>query len=577
MTQGIVLKKRFGKYLLLDHIVDGGMAAIYRAREIADNATKLLAGKVVAIKVIKGEHSQDSNFKDMFLDEIKVAFALIHPNIAQTYNYGEVDKQLFAVLEYIDGKNLKQYVDELKQKGVNFPIDMAVYIITQVCQGLDYAHKFTDKLSGTAANIVHRDISPHNIMLDYDGIVKVIDFGIAKATTSAEHTKTGTIKGKVAYIAPEYLAEDAKLDHRYDQFAVGLTLWELIFGKRLFTGANDMAILRGIYECKIPPPTSQDPSFPKELERIILKSLSRNRDKRYENMDAFNRDLTKFLHTHYPDFHAGDLANFLHQQFSDEITANRNKLLEFGNIDVTPYHEELKKEVALGLTKHIDATTLDAHNLTGTGGVKRSENTTSIKRKNLLRSKKHQEIQAQKNKQEDAIRRAAKSLVFGQMSITDDKDRTISDFIQQQRDAKAKGIALRPINAHASDRKMNSKEREQNIENDSDGNNKGDGDNHNDRDHNSNNGRSEAQAKVLAFKKNETVSIVQKKEKKENKAKFESKKSETQALTITKRGKKEDGDEEQMGDGDGKLQIPQSIIFIAIALVMAGIVLAYLN
>ncbi|MBL6989360.1 MAG: serine/threonine protein kinase [Bacteriovoracaceae bacterium] len=412
--------RRFNRYLLLDHLVDGGMATIYRARELSEN---MVADKIVAIKVIKEVHSQNSDFKDMFLDEIKVAFGLVHPNISQTYHYGDCDNQLFAVLEYVDGKNLKEFGDLLKKKETSFPVEMAVYMTSQICQGLDYAHKFTDKLSGLAFNIIHRDISPHNIMMDYDGIVKVIDFGIAKAQSNTEETQAGTIKGKISYLAPEYLQENTVLDHRYDQFAVGLVLWELLMGKQLFTGKNDMMILRQIYECKIPKPTKLNPKIPAELEKILLKSLSKKREKRYKDLDQFNRALTKFLYTNYPDFNSNDLQSFLQKMFAKEISKNQKKLRKFGEIDAAPFVEDLKEELAARKNKGINEQTMSSMD---------TADSVSKKREFVER---YQKLSNQ-NALNDAIRDSVKQMVFGSTSITDDLDKTISAFIMRQRQQK---------------------------------------------------------------------------------------------------------------------------------------------
>lgn len=405
--------RRFGKYLLLDHLVDGGMGAIYRARELAESADKMVADKVVAVKVIKEQHSQDESFRDMFLDEIKVAFGLIHPNISQTYNYGEINKQLFTVMEYVDGKNLKEFCDILKTRRKYFPIECSLHIIMQSCQGLDYAHKFTDKLSGQTQHLVHRDISPHNIMMDYDGIVKVIDFGIAKAESNTESTRTGTIKGKVSYIAPEYLMEELEIDARYDQFAIGLTLWELLTGERLFTGKNDMTILKSIYDCNIPKPRTINPNIPVELEEILLKSLSRDRNNRYEDMDKLNRALGKFLHTKYPDFGPSDLALFLHEEFKDTISANNQKLIGFGKVDVAPYFKELKEEMqhkpeAYNPPKPLGGSLKDK--IKEGGGADKKKSWVDGRRKSLCGK-----------------------LVFGSTSMTDNTDKMISPFILKRR------------------------------------------------------------------------------------------------------------------------------------------------
>ena len=332
------IKQRFDRYLILDHLVDGGMAKICRARFLAEQADK-----IVAIKMIQPQYSTDEAFKKMFMDEVKVTFGLLHPNIVQTYDYGIHKDQLFIAMEYCDGRNLKEYLERLKEKKYVFPVAISVYIISQVCQGLHYAHTFHDKLTGKAANIIHRDISPHNIMLTYDGAVKIIDFGIAKASTNSEATQAGTIKGKLSYLAPEYI-EGQTLDSRYDMFAVGITLWEMLCNRKLFKAQNDLAVLKKIQACKVTPPSKINPLVPAELDTILLKALHKDRNKRFENMEAFNRALVKFLYANYPDFNSSDLAYFSQELFQDKIKKDREKLFEFGKIDITPYLKELKND-----------------------------------------------------------------------------------------------------------------------------------------------------------------------------------------------------------------------------------------
>lgn len=335
-------RERFGRYLILDHLVDGGMAKICRARFLGEQADK-----VVAIKMVQPQFSKDEAFKTMFMDEIKVTFGLIHPNVIQTYDYGMNKGQLFVAMEYCDGRNLKEYLDKLKERKFVFPVEISTYIISQACQGLYYAHTFRDKLTGQEANIIHRDISPHNVMLTYDGSVKIIDFGIAKSQTNSESTQAGTIKGKLSYLAPEYL-EGLELDARYDQFALGITLWEMLCSRKLFKENNDLAVLKKIQECKIPVPSSINPNVPKELDEIVLKALSKNRSKRYENLDQMNRALMKFLYAKYPDFNATDLSYFAQELFRDEIKKDREKMFEFGKIDIKPFLDDMKREVERG-------------------------------------------------------------------------------------------------------------------------------------------------------------------------------------------------------------------------------------
>lgn len=341
-NSSITKRERFGRYLILDHLVDGGMAKICRARFLGEQADK-----VVAIKMVQPQFSKDEAFKTMFMDEIKLTFGLLHPNIVQTYDYGLHKGQLFVAMEYCDGRNLKEYLDKLKERKFVFPVEISTYIITQVCQGLHYAHTFSDKLTGKEANIIHRDISPHNIMLTYDGAVKVIDFGIAKSETNSESTQAGTIKGKLSYLAPEYL-EGHELDPRYDEFAVGITLWEMLCSRKLFKANNDLAVLKKIQDCKIPTPSSINPNVPKELDEIVMKALHKDRNKRYDDLDQLNRALIKFLYNHYPDFNATDLSYFAKELFKQEIKADREKLFEYGKIDLRPFLDDLKREQSGG-------------------------------------------------------------------------------------------------------------------------------------------------------------------------------------------------------------------------------------
>ncbi len=330
--------ERFGKYLILDHLVDGGMAKICRARYLGEQANKM-----VAVKMVQPQFSNDEAFVRMFQDELNITFGMLHPNIMQVYDYGKTNGQLYTAMEYIHGANLKQYLDRLKERKVVFPVEISCFIISQVCLGLHYAHTFTDKLTGKPYNIVHRDISPHNIMLTYDGAVKVIDFGIAKAETNSEATQAGTIKGKLSYLAPEYL-DGLELDARYDEFAVGITMWELLCSRKLFQANNDLAVLKQIQACKITPPSEINPLVPKELDAIVMKALSKDRAHRYENLDQMNRALVRFLYSTYPDFNASDLKTFSDDLFKQEITNDQAKFVEYGSIDIASYIDDMKQE-----------------------------------------------------------------------------------------------------------------------------------------------------------------------------------------------------------------------------------------
>lgn len=307
----------FKNYLLIDHIVDGGMGAIFRARFLDESMAK-----IVTIKMIKEKFSQDEQFKKLFMNEIRVTFPLIHPNIAQTYEYGEFEGKLFTVMEYVDGRNLKEYLVRLRALKFAFPVEVSVFIMAEVCKGLNYAHSMKDQLTGKPLNIIHRDISPQNIMLTFDGSVKVIDFGIAKADTNEDKTKTGVIKGKLSYLAPEYLTGEG-LDPRYDQFAAGIVLWEMLCGRQLFSGKTDMDKMVKIHACNIPRPSSINPRVPKDLDRIVIKALSRNPENRFGDMEQFNRALVRSLYANFPNFSPTDLSKFGPKLFAKEIEEDR--------------------------------------------------------------------------------------------------------------------------------------------------------------------------------------------------------------------------------------------------------------
>ena len=330
--------KRFGKFLILDHLVSGGMATICRARYLGEQIDK-----IVAIKMVKSKFSQNESFQNMFMDEVKVSFSLQHPNIVQTYDYGKYKNQFYVAMEYCDGDNLRGYLDAIRDKKRFVPVEIATHIASQICQGLFYAHTLKDKLTGNKLNIVHRDISPHNIMLTYDGAVKIIDFGIAKATSNSEVTQAGTIKGKLSYLAPEYL-DGQILDGKYDQFALGITFWELLCTKKLFHAENDLAILKKIQKCEVPPPSTINPNVPKELDEIVLKSLSKDRNNRFENLSEMNKSLTKFLYQYKQDFNTADVASFAEKLFKDQIEKEREKFVAYGKIDITPYLKELEQD-----------------------------------------------------------------------------------------------------------------------------------------------------------------------------------------------------------------------------------------
>lgn len=319
---GEVLKK-FGRYFLLDHLAQGGMAEIYRARLAAVDG----AGRLIVIKRIQAGYGANSEFLQMFKSEIKVTMGFNHPNIVQLYDFGEEQNQPYIAMELVDGKNLRQFQSRFTELKQPFPIELAAYIIEQAASGLHYAHSFRDKISGQPLNIVHRDISPQNVLISYEGNVKVIDFGIAKATTNMESTRAGVIKGKPSYLSPEQISGET-LDGRSDIFALGTVLWEMLSGRKLFAGENDLAVLKLIESCQthVKPPSTLNPKVPKELDYIVLKALAKQREKRFQTAEEMQRALHKFLYAYMPEFNPADLAYYAKDLFKAEIVEDRKKI-----------------------------------------------------------------------------------------------------------------------------------------------------------------------------------------------------------------------------------------------------------
>ncbi|RZA05266.1 MAG: serine/threonine protein kinase [Proteobacteria bacterium] len=320
---------RFGRYIIVDPIAVGGMAEIYRARVAA---SKEGPDRVIVIKKVIANLQQNEEFLQMFEEEIKITVGLTHPNIIQIYDYGQAEEQYFMAMEYVEGKNLRQFVKRLADMKSMFSIDMSCHIISNVCHALAYAHSYRDRMSGKPLGIVHRDISPQNVMISYDGAVKLFDFGIAKAKSASEATRAGVIKGKPSYLSPEQINGE-ELDGRSDIFALGIVLWELLTAKRLFVAETDMGVLRLIQSAKIEPPSTFNPAVPAALDAIVLKSLHRDRTKRYQGSEEFQRDLHKFLYSFNPNFNPADLAYYAQELFKNEIRDDRERLHKFLSMD----------------------------------------------------------------------------------------------------------------------------------------------------------------------------------------------------------------------------------------------------
>ena len=330
--------EKFGKYLLLEKVAAGGMAEIYLAKSTA--ATGL--NKFFAIKRILPQFSNNEDFVQMFKEEAKVCINLNHSNVVSIFDFGIETGTFYLVMDYVEGRNLRQIINELKKTNKSFSIDQALYLVKEAAAGLDHAHRCVDGATGKPLNITHRDMSPQNVMVSFDGEIKVIDFGIAKAETEAEGTKAGTLKGKFSYMSPEQ-AEGQSIDPRTDVFALGIVLWELLANDRLFTGSNEAAILRKVRDCQVPPIRKINPTVPQELERIVMKALAKDKNVRYQTAANFHRDLNRFLNTQYPDFSPQDFSLFVKDAFKVAYLEAREKLVGFANISSIDYESKLPK------------------------------------------------------------------------------------------------------------------------------------------------------------------------------------------------------------------------------------------
>ena len=312
--------QKFGKFRLLRQIDRGGMAEIF----LGCSGNLESAHKFVVIKRILLAHSHNKEFNKMFQNEGKIAVNLNHSNICSIYEFGIEKDQYFICMEYISGRNMRQLIKKLKSQKRNLDVVICAYIMKYVCHGLDYAHNCTDSITGQPLNIIHRDISPQNIMVSFNGDVKVIDFGIAKIDNS-ESTKVGVLKGKFEYMSPEQ-ARGKQLDRQTDIFSLGSVLWELLAGRKLFTGTNEIQLLKKIRDCQIPDLKKINPNVPDKLVEIVNKALSANKNLRYKTAAEMGNDISVFMNKVYPDFTNTHFGSFIKDVYVEEILEERQNL-----------------------------------------------------------------------------------------------------------------------------------------------------------------------------------------------------------------------------------------------------------
>lgn len=309
----------FGKYYLIDRIAMGGMAEIFRAKSFGVGGFENL----VVIKRILSHLSVNDQFVRMFMDEAKISAVLQASNIVRIYDFGKIRDNYFIAMECVEGKDVKLLLRKLAERRKLLPREFAVYIAMEAAKGLDYAHKRT-AISGQPLNIVHRDVSPSNILVSYTGEVKVADFGIVKAANCAESTDAGMLKGKFEYMSPEQ-AHGQDLDRRSDIFALGIILHEMLTGRRLFKTESETRTLERVKKADVDPPSATNPAVPARLDEIVMRALSREPDQRYQDAREMHADLLDFLYPASPDLTQQSLSHFMRELFADEMEVERSR------------------------------------------------------------------------------------------------------------------------------------------------------------------------------------------------------------------------------------------------------------
>jgi tRNA A-37 threonylcarbamoyl transferase component Bud32/uncharacterized membrane protein YgcG len=316
----------FGKYLLLERISVGGMAEVFKAKAFGVEGFE----KIIAIKRILPTMAEDLEFIQMFIDEAKIAGQLSHANICQIFELGKITESHFIAMEFIWGKDLLQMQNRFRKLRQTMPVPMAAFIAAKMCEGLDYAHRKKDA-RGNPLSIVHRDVSPQNILVSYEGEVKLIDFGIAKAATRSSKTQAGVLKGKFGYMSPEQV-RGLPVDRRADVFAVGTILYELLTAERLFLGESDFSTLEKVRNVDISPPSHHNRNIPAALERIVMRALSKDADDRYQWASEMQEDLLGFLMSLGPVYTAKQLAAWMKDAFGGELARERQLLEHYKKV-----------------------------------------------------------------------------------------------------------------------------------------------------------------------------------------------------------------------------------------------------
>ncbi|WP_437277004.1 protein kinase [Sorangium sp. So ce375] len=302
-----------GRYRVVDEIGVGGMASVHLARMDGPGGFQ----KWVAIKRIHPHLVEDDQFVDMFLDEARIAAGINHANVAQVFDLGKDDNTYWIAMEYLHGEPLREVMRRAEERRLRISPELAARICSDAAEGLHAAHELRGK-NGQLLGLVHRDVTPHNLFLTYDGYTKVVDFGIAKVADRLSSTRAGTLKGKLAYMSPEQVRGN-EVDRTTDVFALGVVLWELTTNQRLFRMDTDLDTLEKVQACVVPPPSTIVPDYPIELESVVMKALAKHKQERFQTAREFSRALQNFLMRSGVFVGSEEVAQFVQQVFVDRI------------------------------------------------------------------------------------------------------------------------------------------------------------------------------------------------------------------------------------------------------------------
>jgi len=328
------------RYRVVEKLESGGMAEVFRAESEGLQGFK----KQVAIKRVLPHLSEKKKFISMFLDEARLSAQLTHSNCVQVFDIGVGDNAYFIVMEYVDGANLKTIAESLRKNNKEFPVQCAALIAVEICKGLSYAHELRDP-NGVELKIVHRDMSPPNVLVTKYGEIKIVDFGLAKANSQLERSEPGIIKGKFSYLSPE-AALGQEVDARTDIFAVGIILWELLAGQRLFLGETDFQTVKKVQQAVVPPISSINKQVPPELEKIVTRTLARDPNVRYQSARELAQDLTRFMFRFSQPVSSFDIATLVYGAMRDRARMRPqqgsiiDKLIEEALLEFTSLKED---------------------------------------------------------------------------------------------------------------------------------------------------------------------------------------------------------------------------------------------